>query len=79
MGGWREFGGVNEGRGKTKFQSGLTQPEAEKSFPAQLVSFRRLSSPPKNKIGKKRRHQLIGDPDYISCFHRSFLSSNKMC
>jgi hypothetical protein len=74
MGEWREFGGVNEGRGKTKIQYGLTKPKAEKSFSANLVSFRRLSSPPKNEIMKIRRHQFVRDPDYKGCSHGSFLS-----
>jgi hypothetical protein len=74
MGEWRELEGVNEGRGTTKIQCGLTKPKTERSFSANLVSFRRLRSPPKNKIVKIRCHQFDRDPDYMGGLHRSFLS-----
>jgi hypothetical protein len=75
----RVRGGVNEGRGKTKIQFGLTKRKTEKSFSANLVSFRRLSSPPKDEITKIRRHQIDGDPDYKCCSHPSFLMISEKC
>lgn len=78
MGEWREFGGVNERKEKQKIQYRLTKPKAEKTVSANLVSFRRLCSPPKNEIDKKRRDQFNCDPDYRYGSHRSFLSLDVM-
>lgn len=75
MEGRREFlRGVNEGRGKTKIQYGLTKPKTETVILSKSRIVSRLRSPPKNEFMKIRRHQFNRDPDYKCGFHLSFLS-----
>jgi hypothetical protein len=62
MGGWREFGGVNEGRGKQKFTMGLQSPKQRNH--SQQISYRSAAKAllPKMKSAKNGVIDLIETP-----------------